>query len=301
MTSVICAIVKNEQRFIREWVEHYLNAGFDKLYVYEDYESNSHKEQIKDYIKSGRVDLINLETSNLPIPKRGLISEGGQSTQRILYRWFFDQCKNNKIKADWIGFFDVDEFIMFEDGWNLKKLEEEFKDCAGILLSWKLYGANGHINRPEGNIVDNYTSHMPEGFLLDSTFRVNVKSLVNVQKCERLNTIHVFKDCVLTNRSQDKKLSFSKAWLNHYYSKSWEDYIERIFARGNMQNNFRSLDQFFRINPDMNDKMKEMIFSLRNRHTAATMWISRRFKIISGGNISTIAQLNNIVNAQSLN
>lgn len=292
MKSVICAIVKNEQRFIKEWVEYYLNIGFDKLYIYEDYDSKSHYNQISEYIENKFVELVNISESNLPIPKRGVISTGGQSTQRILYKWFFNQCKTGKIEADWIGFFDVDEFMMFEDGWNLELLEQDFDNYAGILLSWRLYGANKHIKRPKGNVVDNYTSYMPDGFLLDGHFAVNVKSLVNVKKCSGLNTIHVFKECQLTNHSNDKILSFQKAWLNHYYTKSWEDYLDRIFSRGNMQNNFRSLDQFFKCNPEFTeDQKKEMIFAQRNKHCAATMYISRQYKLISGGNINKLEQL----------
>ena len=291
--TVICAIVKNEQRFIREWVEHYLKIGFDKLYVYEDYGSKTHNDEISDYIEQGKVEFVNLETSNLPIPRRGIITKGGQSTQKVLYRWFFDQCKKGNIEADWAGFFDVDEFMMFEDGWDLQRLEDDFSEDAGILLSWKLYGANGHEKRPEGNVVDNYTSSMPEGFLLDLAIQINVKSLVNIQKCKGLKTIHVFRDCLITDKTPlYKTLCFQKAWLNHYYSKSWEDYLDRIFARGNMQNNFRSLDQFFRVNPELKPKMKEMIFAVRYRHTAATMWISRKFKIISGGNKGKLKELN---------
>jgi hypothetical protein len=43
MKSIICAIIKDEQRFIKEWVEYYLSIGFDKLYIFEDYGSTSHK------------------------------------------------------------------------------------------------------------------------------------------------------------------------------------------------------------------------------------------------------------------
>ena len=53
--SVICAIVKNEQRFIREWAEYYLSIGFDKLYIFEDFDSRSHKDIISDLISDGKL------------------------------------------------------------------------------------------------------------------------------------------------------------------------------------------------------------------------------------------------------
>lgn len=288
-TSVICAIVKNEQRFIREWAEHYLRIGFDRLYVFEDFGSETHEKEIADYIADGKVVLTNLDRSGvLPRYKKGTM------VQRNLYRMFLERCKKEEL-ADWCGFFDMDEFLMFEEGWDLERLEEEFKDTAGLLLSWRLYGANGHLKRPEGGVVESYTKSMPDGSKLDDgSVQWNVKSLVNVHNCNSEKHIHVFSGCVKTSGGDlfdGNGLCFEKAWLNHYYTKSWEDYLDRIFARGNMQNNFRCLDKFFKCNPDMLKDKEKMVMEQRYRHAASTMWISRDMKVISGGNVQRLKEL----------
>jgi hypothetical protein len=189
----------------------------------------------------------------------------------------------------------VDEFIFFEDGWDLYKLEDEFSDCGGVLLSWRMYGASGHIKRPTCGVIEAYTEHMPDGFILDSSKDWAVKSLVNIKKCNGLKHIHVFYDCEFTDHKKfnDGSLTFGKAWINHYFTKSWEDFLERIFSRGNMHNNFRSLDNFFVLNPDMKPNMDKMIEEQRNRHCTSTMWISRKKKIISGGNLKRLEELRN--------
>ena len=288
--SVICVIVKNEQRYIKEWVEHNITVGFDKLFIYEDYGSDSHQQELQDYIGNGLVELVSLDkTKVVPMQRKGTI------LQQKLFNYFFDRCRKENI-ADWIGFFDVDEFIMFEDGWNLESLEEAFKDKGGVLLSWKLYGANGHIKRPEGKVVDNYTTSMPEGskigFILQTEW--NIKSLCNVRLCGKQRAIHVFDGCVMTDGSdfRDSGLVFEKAWLNHYFSKSWEDYLDRIFSRGNMHNNYRCLDNFFQTNPDMLPLKEKLINEQRYRHCQSTMWISHDLKIISGGNVDEWKRIN---------
>lgn len=290
MTSIICAIVKNEQRFIREWVEHNLNIGFNKIYIYEDYGSSSHHNELKDYINEGLVELNQLATSKI-IGYNTI----GATTQSELYKLFFENHKKEN-DADWIGFLDVDEFIMFEDGYDLNKLEEEFKDTAGILLSWRMYGANGHIEPPNAKVVDSYTSYMPDDFLLDGHYEWSVKPLVNVKNCKEMDRgIHRCNDdLVFTNHlkfSENTNLVFKKAWINHYFTKSWEDYINRIFLRGNMLNNQRCLDAFFKCSPEFKSKRKEMIEKYRYRHANGTMWISHKEFIISGGNINRLQQL----------
>lgn len=283
--SVICVIVKNEQRFIREWVEHNLNIGFDKLYIYEDYGSDSHGDILQDYINSGNVELISLDKSNLPITKRD--NRVGNCTQFQLFNWFINSCKSGEINADWVGFFDPDEFLFFDDQWNLERIEDEFKNYGGVMPCWIMYGADGNIKRPEGNVVDNYKAHMPLTFVFEGPMW-NHKSLVNVKNTSGILTNHTFKGCVFTNSKNkfDSNTCFQKCHLNHYYTKSWEDYCDRMQRRGNMANNARSYDAFFACSPELADKQKQLLNSIRYTTTNLdTMWISRKHKIISGGNM----------------
>jgi len=54
------------------------------------------------------------------------------------------------------------------------------------------------------------------------------------------------------NKNQDFNAPkiYEKAWINHYFSKSWEEYVTRM-KRGNLGNNTRNFDVFFQVNPDL--------------------------------------------------
>ena len=59
-----------------------------------------------------------------------------------------------------------------------------------------------------------------------------------------------------------KPISFGKynvCWLNHYITKSWVEWCDRIFKRGQIIKDFRRLDDFFIYNPDMIDRRKELM------------------------------------------
>ena len=73
------------------------------------------------------------------------MSNAGRSI--LLYRSFLKRCKEYKL-FDWILFVDVDEYLTFDKDYNLEKLEKEYKDFPGVLLSWKMFNANNHIKRP---------------------------------------------------------------------------------------------------------------------------------------------------------
>lgn len=281
MRTVICVIIKDEQRYVREWVQYHLDLGFDALYLYEDWGSHSHAEVLADYISGGEVFLTPLEGSGLPITRCD--NRQGVSTQMQLFCWFLDECKEGRIDADWVGFFDVDEFLTFEDGWDLAGLEAAYADTAGVLPCWLMYGANGHLERPAGGVVANYTEPTPLVFHL----QYHHKSLVNVMRCAGCIDVHTFQGCVYTDGTSltTPKVVYEKCYLRHYFTKSWADYCERMEHRGNMGNNDRCYDRFFMLSPEL-ASLRDMLLEERrwNSSNPDTMYISHERRIISGGN-----------------
>ena len=267
-------------------MDWHLNIGFDTIHLFEDYRSDSHKDIVKDY---DNVHLMTCEEYGIP-------DYASPATQNALYDKFLKDAKSN-LKYDWVAFIDIDEFFILDDRYTLEKLCEEFNDVGGIWLSWKMYNANGHVKRPDGKVMDNYTQVIDDDILstVDS-IRWNKKSFVNCNVAEKFINIHLISKGVDVNRNNviTAPKIFKKAWINHYFTKSWEDYKERIFVRGNMNNTLRCLDQFFKQNPDMRHRKVELCEKERYRHTAVNMYVSRDLKIISGGNVNIIKKIKGI-------
>lgn len=290
MKFAICCQIKNERRFIEEWCEYHLNLGFDDIYLYEDYGSESHKDLIDKY------DNVHLNS----IKDVGVQNHNSCVTQNQLYKKLLCDFKKEGI-YDWVAFIDIDEFIMLDEGYNLEKLVSEYEDYAGIWLAWKMYNACGHIERPKGGVLENYTYPLNEKswMCLDSSngkyLIWNKKSIVNLHKANTWFNIHEIKGGCDINYSQNIHAPkvFKKAWINHYFTKSWEDYCDRMQRRGNMRNDLRTFDQFFIQNPELMYKKKELIEAQRNKHLSGNMYISRDMKIISGGNLGIINKLYN--------
>lgn len=278
MKTAICAIVKDERRFIKEWADWHLSIGVDKIHVFEDYGSVSHADI---FVDEPRVEVM-------PISEYGVNNSYSSHTQLTLYKKFLHETKVNGT-YDWILFIDVDEFLMFEKDYNLARLENEYDKAPAIYLCWKCYNANGHIRRPDGGIMENYTKVSP----LCDTLMWCLKSMVNVKHCIGMHTLHHAIGGVKTNgvREYESDVTYNKAWLNHYFSKSFEDYCCRMFERGNLYNNCRSFDAFFNSNPELMPRMRELIESVRYKHCKGTMWISHRLGLISGGNISKLKEI----------
>ena len=99
MNTCVCAIAKNENNYIREWVEHYHNIGFSSIYLFDNNETNGEnlEDPIKDYIKSGFV-IVDKKY-------RGI---NDRLCQIEAYTYFYTENKN---KFDWCLFVDIDEFL----------------------------------------------------------------------------------------------------------------------------------------------------------------------------------------------
>ena len=299
MTAVICIIIKNEHSYLKEWVEYHLNIGFSKIFIYEDYGSDSHYDILQPFIDNDKVVLTNLEQTKI-VPKANLTNRiNGKATQGLLYDYFVEKCKKDNT-ADWVGFFDVDEFLMFNDGYNLNSLLKEFNEYSGIMLSWRLYGANEHVKKPNCGVIEAYPIPCPINTFLDGE-RWNHKSLINIHKITGHTSVHdwidddgnIVDNLVFTDYVNSLiHTCYDKAYIAHYYTKSFEEYTDRMLKRGNMGNNSRCFDNFFRLSPDLRTQEKELLDSIRfNSYGGETLYISHKHQFIAGGNKTMLKQL----------
>ena len=58
MRTAICTCIKNEHAYLREWLEYHLGLGFDHIYLYEDFGSESHADIVDEY---DNVTLLSME------------------------------------------------------------------------------------------------------------------------------------------------------------------------------------------------------------------------------------------------
>lgn len=282
MKTAICTIIKNEHLFLKEWIEWHLGIGFNAIHLFEDKDSKSHKEICKKY---NNVYLRRYEDDE---EVRNLLEyQGSSHRQKVLYDYFARQSKE---VYDWVGFFDLDEFVMFADGYNLDKLCVEFEPYSAVLLNWKMMGASGHINRPRTRVVESYTQEC-ETLLKDKEWCY--KSFVNINRFQGFENLHMAKGYVNTNHERiTDDLYYDKCWLNHYFTKSFEDWLDRIYKRGGTLKAHRTLYDFYSCNPDM-AYLKEITYEfLASRMPVGTHTISRELGLCCGGNLYDIRLMN---------
>lgn len=135
---IVFACAKNESEYIVEWVEHYLNIGFDKLIIVDNNElgDDSLPVTLSKYIDNGVVEIFDCR--------------GMDEIQIPLYS---DFCEIGDYK--WCAYFDCDEFLEIGAYDNIKAfLNSQESDC--ILVNWIMFGSNGKIYKEEGTIQERF-------------------------------------------------------------------------------------------------------------------------------------------------
>ena len=280
MKTSICAIIKDEHLFLEEWIEWHLGLGFDAIHLFEDKGSKSHGEICEKY---SNVYLRKYEDDEEV--QELLEAQGSSHTQYVLYTWF---AENYKDTYNWCAFIDLDEFVMFADSYNLEQLCTEFEPYSAVLLNWKMMGASGRICRPKCGVIEAYTQ---ECDFCGDDHNWAYKSFVNLKKYKGFHDLHRAINSVNTHHSSNHlDLYYDKAWLNHYFTKSLEDWHNRIFKKGGTQNGHRKLHHFF----ECNKNMKYLESPYINKHLEEIPNGSYRINnnIIAGGNIQKITLLN---------
>lgn len=176
----MCAIAKEENRYIKEFVDYYKAYDLKKIYLYENNEINGEKfdDVIEDYIKSGFVEIINFR--GVPIPQNKAYND--------CYR------KHNK-DYNWIIFYDIDEFIYLKDFKNIIKFlqDKRFEKCKRIQLNYILHTDNNIIYYDNRSLHERFTEVDPEARIKNSKAKYVFKSIIR----GNLHNIHIFEPHIL--------------------------------------------------------------------------------------------------------
>ena len=136
MKVALCGIAKLENNYIREWVEHYQQIGFDHIYLYDNNDPDGERfdEAIADYIQTGFVTIIDY---------RGRV-ECQPNAYTECYKQFGSE-------YDWMACFDIDEFLEI-DGMDVKQFltQPVYASWNAIKICWQCRTDNGILS-PNGD------------------------------------------------------------------------------------------------------------------------------------------------------
>lgn len=257
--SCILSVIKNEQEYLDEWIQYHLNLGIDHIFLFEDIDSESHKDICDKYgdkvSLNGVFDILEAKDKERVIE---LKRTKASNPQYIYIRKGLSYVKNVCMcQYKWCFVIDNDEFITLGDvNSKLEDIVSLYQDYDAFIMSWKCYGANGLINKPDytnKGIIDTYTEEI-QGYIPTVTPQSLAKTCYNLDTYQEKYFLYTHqpsrycKFCRTNFETDRNKVIYDNIYIRHYITKSWEEYVWKRTKRGFLYGKIRDYDFFFKVN-----------------------------------------------------
>lgn len=221
----IVLIVKDEERFLPEWIAHHIALGVDQIVLYDN--ASTDRTQ----------NLVTALAGVIPIEYREWRSPPNQSPQRTAYA---HALRHLRTRFNWIAFFDCDEFLVLDSARTIQDFLAGFgPDVSAVAINWLTFGSSGVLDTDYGLVTDTFRF----GPDPDIPNNRHFKTIVRPNRAKQMR-IH---DAILTEgryvtaggraltmgekRGLSDHVDHQGARLLHYQLKSRADFHQKI-SRG---------------------------------------------------------------------
>jgi len=220
MTLAICAIFRNEAPYLREWIEFHQLVGFERFYLYQNRSDDDWQAVLEPYIERGVVEVTEW-------PKHS-------PCQLEAYQNFIDTHKGH---PNWVAFIDCDEFLFSPSHETVPHALAQLPLAWGAVgVNWVCFGASGRQVKTEEPVIERFTFRPLDNFGPN----VHIKSIVRMDRVDGvgMDPHHFQVGCGTFSELGDRvqgpftsKPTHRSLRINHYLTKSHEEYLQRI-AKG---------------------------------------------------------------------
>lgn len=227
----VCAIAKHENEYMAEWAAHQFAVGFDRIYLFDDNEDGYPDVRkvpgVDAFVADGRMVVLGM------LPEGCWHSKDWGWKQCACYEWLYAHAA-----FSWIAFLDCDEFLVLKGGATLRGLLGS-EWCASpqvrsIIVPWVIYDDNGLVRKDPRPVMERFTHASSWN---DTTpYAIGkpiVKGGITGMKMYSPHQINDEKYKFLPDGSRvgiddPTPKETSVAQLNHYFTKSTEEYVGKV-------------------------------------------------------------------------
>ncbi len=165
-------------------------------------------------------------------------------------------------KFRYMAFIDADEYVFMRDEsyrdrvFSLYDFVNDFmrshENAGGIAVHWCIFGSSGYESKPEGGVLESYTmrseTDFPGNYYIkticdplkaryygeDPHYPIYLKGFYNLDE-----------NGEIVEGSVSKKITFSKVRINHYFTKSREEYILKRNRGKADRDDLRTMEEFY--------------------------------------------------------
>jgi hypothetical protein len=130
----LCCINKDENCYLPEWIAYHRKVGVEHFFIYDHESAVPLAHTLAREIAEGVVSVTRVT---------------GRAQQFPAYRHCLEHFGK---QSKWIGFIDMDEFVVPKETRDLRQLLAKFEQFGGLGVNWLIFGSSGLLTRPESQL-----------------------------------------------------------------------------------------------------------------------------------------------------
>ena len=219
----LCRMGKQENLYIKEFINHYIKLGVDKIFIYDDNDLNT--EKFKDVITKKERKYVVIYDN---------IKEYIHNQEEAFTTCYSDHKKD----FDWFIIVDIDEFLIIGNDTLKHYLSNNvFDKCDFIKINCVMPTDNNHIHYENKPLFERFKGPYEKSIYIKSIIKGNIPNLtlsfhtpirspIRNITCnnEGRQIFHKKIDFI----SIKSKVNFNKAYIIHFSYKSTEKFINRL-------------------------------------------------------------------------
>lgn len=228
----IMAIFKNEQDYMEEWLDYHISQGFNQIYLYCNdpnfnlypYLSNS---KYITYIKL--IDWVNKQNNGMDTIQRQAYTHCVQTYSQ---------------ETQFLMMLDLDEFVVPIKSYSrvsdyILSLKPQWNNITAFKIQRYDFGSSGHITKPKTPVMESYNFHeticssfktLANTDYIDKTskfWRVHDFNLIPNKLGKIFNSYFGYHETGFPNSCNQETVNEIPLVINHYYTKSYQEYLSR--------------------------------------------------------------------------
>jgi glycosyltransferase involved in cell wall biosynthesis len=221
-----CTTVKNEGRYIYEWLSYHHALGVEHFYIYNNDSDDDTLDEIKRWPRPEAVTVIDWP---------------GSRVQHLAYEHMAQEFRG---ESEWCAFIDADEFLCPQEDNAIPDILDYFSpQCSAVFAHWMLFGSSGYIERTPGLVTETFLRRGHDDF---DPNKVG-KTIVRLSQAIETDGVHVMRSAgrmindsgeAVDQACQGIHSSISHRFisLNHYFTKSLNEWrVRRALGRATQE------------------------------------------------------------------
>ena len=224
--TVVCAIARNEDPFLLEWVAWHRMLGVEHFFIYDNVSDDGTSQRLMRLEDAGVLTRIHWPRVSVERPPQGDA--------------YADFMMRHGAVTEFVGFLDLDEFVVPHQHASIPAMLKALPaGHHGLYLNWRIFGSSGQQERTPAPVIDRFRYAAPRTHRLNELGKVFVRPSrvrkVHIHFAALTHGCYQFDDQpdVTTPLKTIRERTPTHRWgqINHYMTKSAAEFARKK-ARG---------------------------------------------------------------------